>query len=247
MRMSGPKHPATPFSIPSSFEYFEEVSTIASPAPVIHEAALKCYGPTAAFSTLEPSYCSPSESPRINKYGNGLGLGSGAPFTKQPRNSSYDSARSIDDSASFNARRPSLRIADMPALILTGSLQPSNGRLDAADPSSLKKPNDSDVTPLKMSSLSLERAGSMQRSAHFTMSERSELGEDSDTPRVSTFAMAIRQAKRKATPYPSSKGAYFEASETENADDDNEYVSEESSGDEEWTADQLAMLEHSYK
>lgn len=137
---------------------------------------------------------------RARQYALGLGLASQLP--SQHVNGGEQSRNS---SGNLSSRRPSLRIVQMPVLDL---IEPSlsSGRSNSSGSTSSSK-GESDATLTALRSLSLSSIRGPGR-ARFEVEQDDERGED-DTPRVGSFAAAIRNSQRKATPYPCDKGAYF--------------------------------------
>ena len=151
-------------------------------------------------------------------------LGLGTPPHICSSSISLHQVKSREPSNNFTSRRPSLRIVNMPEAALTNSSASDEGSPDSDTPF---LNHDSISTPLaSLSSSSIGPANArvalnLERSAHFGMAEDDGIGSDGGrTPTCSSFALAINQARRKATPYPSSKRAYFENSDGNHGDED---------------------------
>lgn len=141
------------------------------------------------------------------KYGVGLGLGM-APDVRGTRGVSGQHSRS--SSGNLSSRRPSLRILRMPSVDVGERALPS-GRTHSSSGSSNRE---SEATLVACRTLSTSTvAGPGQ--ARFELDEDIDSSEEGDTPRVKTFATALRNSQRKATPYPCDRVAYFEEEEEE--------------------------------
>ena len=148
-------------------------------------------------------------SVKCDKYGLGLGI---APILAGRHASGEQSRRS---SGNLSSRRPSLQIARMPSTGLHESSLPT-GTSSSSSGSSSNGASDATLTAFRSFSVSSVRGPGQAR---FDVDD--DEGSDGDgTPRVNSFAAAMSNSQRKATPYPSSKRAYFEEGEDDGEDED---------------------------
>ena len=143
----------------------------------------------------------------MDRYGAALGIGLPNRTSRLLSDASQTSSTS---SGRLSSRRPSLRISSMPFPGIEED-GPRTGVSEASSGSS--SDGDSVVTVLALGSLGIttsrDAGGGRARFSTGTRQEVDSADSDADTPRVSTFAAAMRNAARRATPYPSSKHAYF--------------------------------------
>jgi hypothetical protein len=96
--------------------------------------------------------------------------------------------------------------------------------LDSPDSDSSTSPSDILPTSL-LSGLSLQPS----KTARFRSSTQEGSDEDDETPTVSSFALALKQARR-VTPYPTNKDTYFEDSTQGESEDSGSDYEEEGDG-----------------
>lgn len=150
----------------------------------------------------------------MDRYGAALGIGLPNRTSRLLSDASHSSSTA---SGGLSSRRPSLRISSMPFPGIEED-GPRTGMSGASSGSS--SDGDSVATVLALGSLGIttsrDDGGGRARFSTGTRQEVDAADSDADTPRVSNFAAAMRNAARRATPYPSSKHAYF----TEDEDDE---------------------------
>ena len=163
------------------------------------------YTPSLSNEDVDSIIGTSTHSVRTDKYGLGLGIAPRGGSSPQARFASGEQSRST--SGNLSGRRPSLQIVRMPSVHLEDPSLPT-GRTTSSTGSS---DGESDATLTGLRSLSIS---SVRGPGQARFETEQDDGSDGDgTPRVDSFAAAMRNSQRRATPYPCDKDAYFDEEE----------------------------------